>query len=382
MHKVISSYLDQLIDLLNTDRPAASSGSIVVEDVTVTVGAGKAYATIQEAINYFVGKIVSGTCIIEVDAGVYAESLTFASILVMPGSVLWLKGDTRDLTGLTYTDNLYGANSEARTNGGKTDAACALANATTNITVTVTGGDPSFDSDGWGSGDTVLVLPNTKVPAEYTISSTSGKTITLTETAPTIGQQGTAICLCPNRVLIVDSGTAIEIQIQGVKITGFYVISAASTGYLVSLSSPIASLELGNIVIYKSQVGIYTIGLLSQIGGCISIWGTASYGIYAYIGAEASINYLSLVKCGTGTYAYCSGMITARYSKALSNTAGFDGRANSFYDVQYSSFCNNTVGVKAYLGAFIYALNCNARAYNNTPNSATDGLSGSYVYWS
>jgi hypothetical protein len=289
--------LDQLNDLIATDSTPADmlASDYIAADITKTVGSGKEFAAIQEAINWFKGKIISGTCTIEVDAGTYAENLTFASILVMPGSTLWLKGDTRTLAGLTYVDHGYGANSEGRTNGGAADAACALANSTTNITVTVTGGDPDFDTDNWVNGDLLLVYDNAAAITEKTISSTSNKTITLTTTAPTIGNTGTAICLCPNRVISIASGTAINIQIQGVKITGFYIKSAAATGTLINLTKSYSTLEFSNMAFRKAAICLQNIGILTSTAGCISFWEPASYGIYATANASSTIYYVTFI---------------------------------------------------------------------------------------
>lgn len=375
-----SPSLDQLIDLLNTDSSPANT--LTLTDVTVTVGPGKDFTTIQEAINYFVGKIVSGTCIIEVDAGTYAENLTFASILVMPGSTLWLKGDTRTLAGLTYVDHGYGANSEGRANGGAADAACALANSTTNITVTVTGGDPDFDADSWVNGDLLLVYDNAGAITEKTISSTSNKTITLTATAPTIGNTGTAVCLCPNRIISIASGTAIDIQIPGVKVTGFYIKSAVATGTLISLPKDVSTLDFGNMATWKGATGLSTIGILNYILGCISFWEAASRGILITSNAASSIYYVTFIKCGLGIYDYNGSLVLDYYSKAVGCVTGYLGYGNNYSEHVYTSAINNTTGFSAMKGAFISALACNARATGNISNTATDGVTGSYVNFS
>jgi len=378
MPEIIPSIpFEQLSDLITIDSTPANT--LTLTNVTITVGAGKDFATIQEAIDFFQGKIVSGTCTIDVDAGSYAENLTFDSIQVMPGATLWLKGDTRALAGLSFVDHTYGGNSESRTNGGARDAACALANSTTNITVTITGGDPDFDADNWVNGDLLLVYDNAGAITEKTISSTSNKTITLTATAPTIGNTGTAVCLCPNRVISIASGTAINIQIQGVKITGFYIKSAAATGTLINLTKSYSTLEFSNMAFRKAAICLQNIGILTSTAGCISFWEPASYGIYATANAYSTIHYVTFIKNYSGIYTYNGNIIVGYYSKAVGCTAGFYALGNNYQDFAYSSTINNTTGFFAGTGAFINALLCNARATGNINTSNTDGITGSYV---
>jgi hypothetical protein len=352
----------------------------MVSNITKTVGADKDYATIQEAINYFMGKTVSGTCTIAVDAGTYAENLTFASIQIMPGATLWLKGDTRTLAGLTYVDHTHGANSEDRTNGGSTDAACALATSVNDITVTVTGTDPDFNADSWVNGDKLLVYDNAGAITEKTINSTSNKTISLTAAAPTVGGSGSAVALCPNRIISLGDGTGITVNITGVTISGFYIKSSVATGYGININIG-ASAVLQNILVRKFYASIAIIsGQAYATVGCMSSWEAAAYGFQARLSGYSSIHYLSIIKCTLyGIFNEGGDLLYSYRSKAVGCSIGYWTSFNSCLYLYANSAINNTTGFYATSGGFIDATSSNARSTGNGTLSATDGLTGSYV---
>lgn len=91
-----------LSGLTDDDHPQYTKN--IIDDTTITVGSGKDYATIQEAVDSLDGYIVSGgaTVTIAVDAGTYNESVVTENFFVMPDSAVVILGDERADAGITH----------------------------------------------------------------------------------------------------------------------------------------------------------------------------------------------------------------------------------------------------------------------------------------
>lgn len=200
----------------------------VIDGVTKTVkAAGGDFTAVQAAVDWFKGPILIGDSIIDVDPGAYDEAIVFENILVAPGATLTLRGDVRDLAGLSFVDGCD-INKEGLTNGGS--GVGTLANAAAVVTITGAGGNPDFDADGWGNGDAALIFDNGGATNEYGINSTLNATITLAVAAPAIGNDSTVVCLLPDRRIertVSGAGPCIEVVgCRGIQISGFYLVSA------------------------------------------------------------------------------------------------------------------------------------------------------------
>lgn len=174
-------------------------GRPYIENVTVTVGSGKDYETIQGAIDFFKGKTLIGTNQIVLDPGNYSENLIFTGYFSSSIEALHLVGDPRLIPSVRYCAS--GAINipimPVVTDGG--DGNCNLSNSGNTITVTGSASNPDFSSGGIVAGDKLIIGDNSGNQTEHTVASVSGNTISLTATAPTIGAMGSFVTILPDR---------------------------------------------------------------------------------------------------------------------------------------------------------------------------------------
>lgn len=360
----------------------------VFDGVTVTVGSGKDYATIQGAIDSFSGAAIFGTNYIDVDAGTYDEAVDFSSLLLAGGATLTLRGDARVLAGLSYVDGSR-ANLLGLANGGS--GTCAISNAGAVVTVTGTTTNPDFDADGWGSGDRVLIYNNAGAIAEYTIDSVLNNAITLTVAAPAIGDDATAIVLLPDRRIVrTTAGPCIYAPIvRGIGVNGFYLETATGVRChgIDSFQGGLVSVE--NCVAYAEDVGFYAeiayAALLSS-GGAVSAWG-CTQGFFANDTGQVRVPYAIAVGCTTGFYCQTQSYIQAFACIAVNATAGFYCQRFSMLFGFDGTARQNTTGYHGLTRGYIEATNSNAQNNGNGTNynpavSDTFGNSNASITWS
>jgi hypothetical protein len=314
-----------------------------VDGVTRTVGSGKDHATIQDAVDWFKKKLVTGSCKIDVDAGSYDEAVVFDDLFIGANGALELEGDTRVLAGLSLVDGAT-MNQAGLANGGS--GVCALANAGNNITVTGTVTNPDFDADGWGSGDTILVYDNVAATTEYTISSTLNNVITLTVAAPAVGNDATTICLLPDRhIERTTAGPCVSVEIENVKLDGFFLISSVGADCNGVQAINGGSVECENVATQVQDYGFYAdnLGMLIGDAGAISAW-DSTMGVITTHSSVAKVQYVVVVNCTYGCY----------------------GGTFSLLHAPYGIYVNGTYGVFVTNFAHIYADNGTARQDTNT----------------
>lgn len=369
---------DVWLDAVHDHTSAAEGGTIIVDSTTRTVkAAGGDFTTIQAAIDWFADKkILYGANYIDVDATAYDEAVDFSGIFCVPGATLTLRGDTRVLVGLTYVDtvadNTDAMNKADLANGG--DGICTLSNAGNNITVAGSIANPDFDAAGLVNGDRVLAYDNAGVIALHTIDSVLNNVITLTAAAPALGNDGTAVCLLPNRSIErTVAGPCIQVtgQVKGIVVDGFYLESAAgaSCDGIFMYNGP--EVTLHNLVTYVEDFGFHvttgTPALVAQSGD-ISVWG-GSRGVVLSRTAFATLWYLIVV--GASAYGYLvsdsSGM-SAAYAQAITCVNGFQVQQLSWaYLANGVARQNTNVGYYAGFRGYIQATTADA---NNNGNAA------------
>jgi hypothetical protein len=331
--------------------------------------AGGDHTTIQDALDWARGRFITGRYRITADAGTYNESLWFEGLGFGNESEIELLGDTRVLAGLTYTSSnnnaaawaaltpyivgnevqptvpnqytyvctvagnsaagepvwpvvigntvvdgtvtwqCYGmtCNPEAFANGGT--GVCMLNNPAGNqITVTMSGANPNFTNAGVVAGDAVLVFSNAGAITEAIVDQiVGGNTIQFTAAVAVVGNDGTSICLLPNR-RIVSNGTVLSIpgMIPWFRLRGFYILSNNSSGVWIYNKT---TLIANKVVVRANTSGIllddaasYLWKATSGYTGALSIWGCA-YGLDAVGMASAEVRYAHFVFCDYGVRA-------------------------------------------------------------------------------
>jgi hypothetical protein len=345
---------------------AESGKADLASNVTRTVGTGKDHTTIQDAVDWFKSKVISGSCKIDVDAGTYVEHVLIEDIVVSGPNSLEIEGDTRVLAGMTFMDGGL-LNPRGLSNGGS--GAGTLANAGAVITVTGATTNPDFDADSWGNGDKLLVFDNASAVTEYTIDSVLNNTITLTVAAPAIGNDGTAIMLIPNtKIAPSDAGRCIEVNnVRGLLIDGLYLdthTGANCDGLYADLRSLV---KCENTASRFEDSGFQATGastIYANDGAC-SVW-DGSNGFYANTFGGMFAQYAAAVACTNGFNCYAFGHGHNQGSNASGCTRGF--RAN-FHSAMFCHNCyarSNTTGFNAIVNSTVYASSTSANANNTT----------------
>ena len=206
--------------IIQNGRKVTLEAGATGADTTRTVkSSGGDSTTIQGAIDLFADILLYKDNIIDVDPGTYSENLDLSSIF---GRLL-IRGDTRNLAGLTYFDDRP-IRSEIANAGVGT---CQLDNTGNVITVTGSSSNPDFQTDGWTTSDRVYIFPSDGVGVGLrNITAVSGNTITIDGTTLSNNvMNGTRafITLIPDRELN-PTGQIAKVDRHGNEITfqGFY----------------------------------------------------------------------------------------------------------------------------------------------------------------
>jgi len=386
------------------------------------------YSTIQSAIDSFTNRILDN-CKISISSGDYSsEILDFSKI---KGS-LTLEGDTRTLAGHTW---IHGMTIRS-TNAGSGTA--SLANSGNDITITGSTSNPDLT----GYTGTVAIIDNNGTYAEYTISSASGNTLTLTTTAPTVGNNGSAITIIPN------------VKIDGI---GIHLNqNHANNIYFLGIRASNIILDIGNISLEncyitgniscdngstlktegsENSIIKSTLSIINKNSSICNLNNSCCIGIstnnkidskynsnisleYANI---VNIQYIYITKASTGilNYAeviigggieclYCSRLIAeyakvqdtksgfiasfgskikCEYATALNCDSGFTANAGSVITCRGATAQNCEIGYHANLQSYIYAANTSSNNSGNTTDyspalSNTEGNVNSVITYS
>lgn len=395
----LDSTEDHLLLIFDGSNWCNDSGdAAVVKNVTKTVGTGKDFTTILGAIAWFQDKLISGDCVISVDAGSYDEAVVFDGIVLAAGATLTLQGDTRVLAGIAYVDGAS-MNQAGLANGGS--GVCTLATNAARDEITVTGAttDPDFDADGWGSGDEIVVYADDGNMYDRTINSISpggvgNNVIEITVALPggaTLGNDGTAIGLKPDRQ--IERSTAGECllvdAIKGISVDGWYLESGSGAACYGLRAQYMAKVELTNVLAKTEDHGIscvYGSTVLANTGA-LSWWGS-SYGPVAQYNATIMARYSVIVATTSHGY-YCLGFsfIDARSCIVTSANRAYYSNDFSWLDADHATARQNTVGYYASNGSAMDATNTNAQNNGNGADyspavSNAFGNNNGFITWS
>ena len=340
-------------------------GVVTMSGITLTVGSGKQFSTIQSAVNYCKYKQLINVTI-ALDAGTYTEAVVIDNIFSDRTSDLKIIGDTRTFVGATYVHNAA-CNPEGISNMGTTGNVCTLSNSGTGLTVTVTGTNPNFSSLGVVNGDKILVVDNTGAVSERTISSVSSNTLTLTTTSPTVNADGCSVTFLPNR-MITQNTSSETINVQSSCCFGGIYVRNQGSGVCIALYAYRKSIEIGSCVLGSTGNGtaIYNSRLVtgvsfssSNICGnkyvtAINLGSVGGNGALIY-SATVDLEYFIVIKYGNGIYCENHSFSYHTYSVAVRCTNGYVSSMHSFI---YAGNCSAILCTFAFVGqyrSYIYA---------------------------
>jgi len=326
-------------------------GRPYVENITKTVGTGKDYATIQEAIDFFNGKTLIGTNQIVLDPGNYSENLIFTGYFPSNSEALQLVGDSRLIPSVRYcasgTINIPIFPTVA--NGGSGN--CNISKSGNTLTVTGDVSNPNFSAGGIVAGDKLIIGDNSGNQTEGTVDSVSGNTITLTATAPTIGAMGSFIVILPNR-RIISPEQALNLNTISVNMTALTVIG-------VTVHTPGAN---GNRSIVANSA-ILSLQRVVTLGGSTGVLGInlSSFRTDSYVHCYYDTTLSSTVGIGSWQ-SQASTRNSTIFQKPNTQSIGFSAeRGNSSFDCRNSLAVGCKYAFRAWWGSsYMDAINCYA----------------------
>lgn len=357
------------------------ASALRVDSVTKTVGAAGDFATIQGAVDWFKGKIVTGLCKIdEIDGASYDEAVVFEDLFIAKGGALVLEGDARVLAGLSYVDTSATAdavmNQAGLANGGSGICTLSTNPARDEITVAGSVANPDFSAggDNWVAGDEILVYADdgntyTRIIASISPGGAGNHVIGITVALPvgaTLGNDSTAICLKPNRAVErTAAGPCVTIdQVKGVRLDGWFLDTAAGANcHGVHIING-GGVLFENLAIVAEDFGIFVDGFYGWARGALgadSAWG-CSYGFYCTAG-ELMCTYATANDCsGAGFRSMEQSYTYARWCIAVNQAIyGFFAEqfANLYCRYATARQCVNT-GYYANRKSLLWAQNTNA----------------------
>jgi flagellar basal body L-ring protein FlgH len=356
-------------DTTTVTIPGVASAGIL-SNTTKTVGVGKDFSTIQGALDWFKGYIIGGGCIIDIDAGTYAENLDFDGLCILERDGLLIRGDTRILAGQFY----YGSTSLGIVYTGiySGSGTASMTNDASSITVTGNSTNPNFSSGGWGNGDKVL-FSNTATATEADII-----TVTLNGSNNNILSTGTALNTSYSPMLLILI-PRVEIS-MGVGIYGVRNICIQGIHFSAGLYCYYNSVvTLSGVLIKDFYIAYNSYVAKSTTGYPIAVYGSGVSQSYVNVSGKSYFNapfirtfdvninadidsYIDVSNCGV-----VGGEVSA-YNKSYVNAAGV-------------VFSMTTYGVFASLMSTVYASGTKIKTFNSTaPSYGFYAGDASFIY--
>lgn len=210
------------------------------------------------------------------------------------------------------------------TNGGSQNGGVQFTVSGGTLTVLVSGGNPSFVTDGWGTGDVVLVYDGTTF-TEVTLTSAGGSTLVAAAWPAGITNFGASITLTPDRV-ITNAAIIATVESGGIELDGFYFKSSAS---LSGVSIPTeVRLDLTRCAIRSGASAVFLdTGTVFADGGAIS-FADGARGIDA-TAAKAFVDYSIAIGHSAQGYLANNSNIQALYTNTSNCVFGAFGGLNS-----------------------------------------------------
>ena len=278
-----------------------------------TVGSGQDYSSLANALadQYFCNDLILDVT----DDRNEALSIESGNV----GS-LTIRGDTRELAGLSYLHN--SAISSSKSDAGV--GTITLSNSGNDLIVAASTTNPDFASDGWGNGDKIRVIDDSGNYSEATVSSVSGNTITLSTTAPTVGSVGSSVTLVPNKKLYNASGIPILFTNAELSLTlqGLSIETSGTADIFTILVALGAKLTLENCVVsdLRTSGGFVAVrieenSVLTATSECSLVKALAT-GIETFMGGVAFVNTIFIAKCtGFGISAWDGALVRTNGAK-------------------------------------------------------------------
>jgi len=367
-------------------------------DETITVGPGKDFATIQEAIDSLEGYVIANCTIsIDVDVGSYDEAVTFDCFVCTGNGTVKLEGDTRENAGQTFT-----CTGNIVDNGDGT------------ATITLA----SSPTSGWEDSSDRIIIKNCTTAGnegEYTINSRGGAAITYTTGSVTDETvlSYTTVTLKPSheitrtsegQCILIDGTGGVEIDgwhldtftganCNGVEVSGGGRVSCSGVS-VESQDFGFSSKYSGNHIVCDAKCsaagGLY--GFFATSGGTIETIGIAtgcnSGVVVLYGGAIVAQNSKVYGCIGSGFLSKFPGSsIDARWTTAIGCSYGFDARTSGSIDANYATAQICAIAYRAYYKSYIWATNTNANNHGNSTNyspttSNIEGNVDAIITWS
>ena len=294
----------------------------------------------------------TGRVRINVDSGSYSGTIiTGTSLEDSKLPYIEIIGDSRDIAGLTYIDDVDIDSTVSNSGTGTV----SLTSAANYITVVGSTTNPSFATAGYGNGDKVLVYSDSEVITMHTIASCSGNEIYLDDTAPSVGSKYSSITLLPNVTF-----SAIPINLSDsypypiiLKLKGIYFSNTGDT-----LCSTFSSKLIMDNCVLRTNIEIQNRASIICLGRENSFYN----GIMVRNFGIANIDYCSFIHQGINIYD--NSYVAGKGLKNVGDYAGIFIYNNSYFnggDCLVGSYDGRSWG--------IYAKNCSKL-----------NLNGAYVY--
>lgn len=262
----------------------------ITETVTKKVGPGKEFATIQTAVDWFAGKVVTTDCYIDVDAGTYTEDLILQDVFCVNGAKVIIRGDTNVTSGYSCVigsaARAVPGNRLNLANLGAGNVTATVGGGGTTLTIAMSTTNPAFDTAKVNASVRYYDAA-TGNNGTFTLTNVVGNVLTVGggSTWPAgMANLGSAICFMPNRTIsgyvsLIDGSWMLQ---------GFTVYSASST--------LISAVRDGNL----------------ELCSCF-IYGTTSNGVLISRGARIERSYYNSVWECTGGAVLCGSAIGDRF---------------------------------------------------------------------
>ena len=375
-----------------------------VYDEVRTVGAGQDHATIQEAVDWFKARVITGACKIEVDAGTYDEAVVLEDLFLGAGGSLEIEGDTRALAGITYS---YGSicNRNSLANGGTFDNInrCDIFTNLAFDEIFVAGAvDPDFVAAGFVAGDKILVFDQSAgTIVERTIASINpggagNNVIEITVAlAAALGADGDSICLLPDRrIERTSAGPCVMVDFnKGPLLKGFFLKSHTGADchgvYVVNGGG----LLVENIATQAEDRGFYVVGGMGWIQAgsyttVVSAWG-GDRGYMAGNSAFALVYWSYAINCTTfGYHASQFAFMNTNLSAAVDCTTGFNAETGVTLTATNCTARHCGTGYRSVNHSMVSAASTNANNngngadYNPAVSGDPPSNNGSMIVWS
>jgi len=351
---------------------------VIDTDVTYNIPADG--VNLSSVLPNFEKKVLVANGKINMAAGVYGGVHTIQDIITSDTGFLTIEGDTRAIVGFGF---IHGSNPTTNpTNGGS--GAITISNSGNDITVARATTNPNFATASIVAGDIVWYVDNSGNYGSITVSSVSGNVITCTAAAPTLGGNGSAVCIIPNRKLdnsILFKAMAGKVLLKGFELVNLYC-GIFNTGAYENPNAVGGGILFLQNCVSKSQVNIRQGTLIfggtdgSLLSAC-SLFRTSGQSIAAKTGGQVSMSGVAILTSVDST----DGGRTHLYKCLLGRYSGTSASLGGILHLDSCEF-RGAVGSHLYAnnGGHIYAYNTLIKNVSPTAGYGIQAGKGGHVF--